>query len=131
MEQFLTSLIGNALLVHVIMAVIPLLFILPYALVVIYLEMKIAAHMQDRLAYMRTGWHGTLQPDCRYAEAPSKGRHHSFRRDKPLFIMAPYIVFGNICRVAALPFSSAFIGSNINIGIFFIVAIPRSLSLDC
>jgi len=49
MEQFLTSLVGNALLVHVIMAVIPLLFILPYALVVIYLEMKIAAHMQDAL----------------------------------------------------------------------------------
>ena len=45
MEQFLTSLIGNALLVHVIMAVIPLLFILPYALVVIYLDMKIAAHI--------------------------------------------------------------------------------------
>ena len=51
MEQFLTSLVGNALLVHVIMAVIPLLFILPYALVVIYLEMKIAAHMQERLRY--------------------------------------------------------------------------------
>ena len=124
MEQFLTSLVGNALLVHVIMAVIPLLFILPYALVVIYLEMKIAAHMQDRLAYMRTGWHGTLQPIADMLKLLQKEDTIPSAADKPLFIMAPYIVFmGTYAAFAALPFSSAFIGSNINIGIFFIVAI--------
>ena len=124
MEQFLSSLVGNALVVHVIMAAIPLFFILPYALVVIYLEMKIAAHMQDRVAYMRTGWHGTLQPIADMLKLLQKEDTIPAAADKFLFIVAPYIVFiGTYAAFAALPFSSAFIGSNINIGIFYIVAI--------
>src|SRR5271169_3866091 len=106
------------------MAAIPLLFILPYALVVIYLEMKIAAHMQDRVAYMRTGWHGTLQPIADMLKLLQKEDTIPAAADKLLFIIAPYIVFiGTYAAFAALPFSSAFIGSNVNIGIFFIVAI--------
>ncbi len=124
MEQFLQSLLGDTIWVHVVMAVLPLLFILPYALVVIYLEMKIAAHMQDRVAYMRTGWHGTLQPIADMLKLLQKEDTIPTAADKPLFIIAPYIVFiGTYAAFAALPFSSAFIGSNINIGIFFIVAI--------
>ena len=124
MEQFLTSLFGDTIWVHVIMAVIPLLFILPYALVVIYLEMKIAAHMQDRVAYMRTGWHGTLQPIADMLKLLQKEDTIPAAADKMLFIIAPYVVFiGTYAAFAALPFSAAFIGSNINIGIFYIVAI--------
>ena len=57
LTQFPDSILG-----YIIICAVPLLFILPYALVTIYLEMKMSAHMQDRVAYMRTGWHGTLQP---------------------------------------------------------------------
>jgi NADH-quinone oxidoreductase subunit H len=41
-----------------------------------------------------------------------------------LFIIAPYVTFsGTYAAFAALPFGSSFVGSNINIGIFYIVAI--------
>ncbi len=124
MELFLRSLFGDTIWVHVAMAVVPLLFILPYALVVIYLEMKIAAHMQDRVAYMRTGWHGTFQPIADMLKLLQKEDTIPAAADKFFFIIAPYIVFiGTYAAFAALPFSDAFIGSNINIGIFFIVAI--------
>ncbi len=124
MEQFLTSLLGDSLWVQVLMGVPPLVFILVYALVVIYLEMKIAAHMQDRVAYMRTGWHGTLQPIADMLKLLQKEDTIPAAADKFLFIIAPYIVFiGTYAAFAAIPFGSAFIGSNINIGIFYIVAI--------
>jgi NADH-quinone oxidoreductase subunit H len=49
--------------------------------------------------------------------------------DKRLFILAPFVVFGgSFAAYAALPFSSAFVGSEIKIGIFFIIAIS-SLSV--
>jgi NADH-quinone oxidoreductase subunit H len=124
MEQFLTSIIGNPLIVHVLMAVVPLLFILPYALVTIYVEMKMAAHMQDRLAYMRTGWHGVLQPFADILKLLQKEDTIPTAADKILFIIAPYIIFvGTYAAFAVLPFSSAYVGSDLNIGIFYLVAV--------
>jgi NADH-quinone oxidoreductase subunit H len=106
------------------MGVPPLVFILVYTLVVLYLEMKIAAHMQDRVAYMRTGWHGTLQPFADMLKLLQKEDTIPTAADKPFFIMAPYVTFaGTYAAFAALPFGSSFIGSSINIGIFYIVAI--------
>jgi len=124
MEQYLTSLLGDSLWVHILMGVPPLIFILLYALFVIYLEMKVAAHMQDRVAYMRTGWHGVLQPIADMLKLLQKEDTIPAAADRFLFIVAPYIVFiGTYAAFAALPFGSAFIGSDINIGIFYIVAI--------
>jgi NADH-quinone oxidoreductase subunit H len=124
MEQFLLSLLGDNIWVHIIMGALPLIFILPYALVTIYLEMKIAAHMQDRLAYMRTGWHGTLQPFADILKLLQKEDTIPTAADKILFILAPYIVFtGTYAAFAVLPFSKAYVGSDLNIGLFYIVAV--------
>ena len=62
MYELLHDLLGDSLLVYVIGAALPLLFVLPFAVVAVLLEMKVSAHMQDRVAYMYTGWHGVLQP---------------------------------------------------------------------
>ncbi len=124
MEDFLKTLIGDTLLNYVIIAALPLVFILLYALVAIYVEMKMAAHMQDRLAYMRTGWHGVLQPIADMLKLLQKEDTIPAAADRIFFILAPYIVFiGSYAVFAALPFGSSFIGSNLNIGIFYIVAI--------
>ena len=46
-----------------IASVIPLLFILVYAVVILWVEIKVASHVQDRLGYMYTGgFHGWAQP---------------------------------------------------------------------
>jgi NADH-quinone oxidoreductase subunit H len=114
----------GSILIAVVLSALPIIFILLYALVTLYLEMKVAAHMQDRLAYMRTGWHGTLQPFADILKLLQKEDTISSEADKKLFILAPYIVFmGTYAGFAAIPFSSMYIGSNIDLGAFFIVAV--------
>ena len=124
MEAFQNLGFWGTLLVTVVLSALPLVFILLYALVTIYMEMKVAAHVQDRLAYMRTGWHGVLQPIADFIKLIQKEDIISVAADRKLFILAPYLVFvGTYGAYAAIPFSSIFIGSNIDLGAFFIVAI--------
>lgn len=122
MEQLLTYL-SDPTVTTVLLAFLPLLFILVYALVVLYGEMKMAAHIQNRLAYMENGWHGTLQPFADMLKLLQKEDIIPAAADKFLFILAPYLVFvGTYASFAVLPFSSGFIGSNIDLGIFYLVA---------
>lgn len=124
MIELLKSFLGDSLLVYIISAALPMLFILPYALVAVLLEMKLAAHMQDRLAYMYTGWHGVLQPVADILKLLQKENTVPLVADKFLFALAPYLIFiGTYAGFAAIPFSSAYIGSNIDLGVFYIVAI--------
>ena len=124
MEAFQNLGFWGTLLVTVVLSALPLVFILLYALVTIYLEMKVAAHVQDRVAYMRTGWHGVLQPIADFIKLLQKEDIISVAADRKLFILAPYIVFvGTYGGYAAIPFSSLFIGANIDMGAFFIVAV--------
>ena len=116
--------VWGSILIAVVLSALPIIFILLYALVTLYLEMKVAAHMQDRLAYMRTGWHGTLQPFADILKLLQKEDTISSEADKKLFILAPYVVFmGTYAGFAAIPFSSIYIGSDISLGAFFIVAV--------
>jgi NADH-quinone oxidoreductase subunit H len=124
MEAFQNLGFWGTLLVTIVLSALPLVFVLLYALVTIYLEMKVAAHVQDRLAYMRTGWHGVLQPIADFIKLLQKEDIISVAADKKLFILAPYIVFmGTYGAYAAVPFSSIFIGANIDLGAFFIVGV--------
>jgi NADH-quinone oxidoreductase subunit H len=124
MELFLQNLLDNDLLAYVALGALPLLFILPYALVTVWMEMKISAHMQDRVAYMRTGWHGIAQPIADILKLIQKENTVPAVADKVLFALAPYLIFvGTYAGFAALPFSSAYIGSNIDLGVFYIVAV--------
>jgi NADH-quinone oxidoreductase subunit H len=93
MEAFQNLGFWGTLLVTVVLSALPLVFVLVYAIVAIYLEMKVAAHMQDRLAYMRTGWHGVLQPIADFIKLIQKEDIISIAADRKLFILAPYIVF--------------------------------------
>ncbi|HLP15810.1 MAG TPA: NADH-quinone oxidoreductase subunit NuoH [Bacteroidota bacterium] len=124
MNQLLQSFFGDTLLTHIVMSALPLLFVLVCALVTIYVEMKMAAHMQDRVAYMRTGWHGTLQPFADILKLLQKEDIIPAAADKLLFMLAPYIVFiGTYAAFAALPFSSAYVGSSVDLGLFYIIAV--------
>ncbi len=116
--------VWGSVLVALVWSALPVVFILLYALVTLYMEMKVAAHMQDRLAYMRTGWHGTLQPFADILKLLQKEDTISQAADKKLFILAPYVVFiGTYAAFSAIPFSSIYIGSNIDLGAFFVVAV--------
>ena len=113
----------NPIVMSVLLAFIPIVFILVYALVTLYGEMKVAAHIQNRLAYMENGWHGTLQPFADILKLLQKEDIIPAAADKFLFSLAPYLVFvGTYASFAVLPFSSAYIGSNIDLGILYLVA---------
>ena len=124
MQEFLTNILGDNILVYVIMATPPLVFILLYALVTLYTEMKVSAHIQDRVAYMRTGWHGVLQPFADILKLIQKEDIIPAQADKLLFTAAPYLVFiGTYAGFAAIPFSEGYIGSDIHLGVFYIIAV--------
>ena len=115
--------LSNPVVQAVLLSALPLAFVLTYVLVVLYTEMKIAAHIQDRVAYMRTGWHGVLQNIADMIKLLLKEDIIPDRSDKLFFRLAPYIAFaGSYAMYAVLPFSSLFIGADINLGVFFLVA---------
>ena len=124
MYEFLVDLLGNNIAAFFVAASLPLfLFILPYALFAVLAERKVSAHMQDRLGPMRTGFHGILQTVADILKLIQKENIRSSKTDKVLFNAAPYLVFmGSFAAFAALPFSSWFTGSSIDVGLFFFLA---------
>jgi NADH-quinone oxidoreductase subunit H len=123
MMTSIQNILANEIVLAVLLSAIPLVFIVVYALVVLYTEMKIAAHIQDRVAYMRTGWHGLLQPIADMIKLLLKEDIVPTHADKFFFRLAPYITFaGSYAAYSVLPFSSIYIGANINLGAFFLVA---------
>jgi NADH-quinone oxidoreductase subunit H len=125
MEQLIRLILDNDVLVYVIMAALPLIWIVPYALAAVYIERKISAHMQDRLGPMRTGgWHGWAQTIADILKLIQKEDIVPSAADQKLHFLAPFVVFiGSYVAFAAIPFSSAFIGANINIGLFYVIAV--------
>ena len=125
MYEILTDLLGNEIVAMIIVAALPLFaFILPFALIAVLLERKVSAHMQDRLGPMRVGYHGILQTVADILKLIQKEDITAEEADKKLFNLAPVLVFiGSYATFAAIPFSSKFIGSNVDVGIFYIVAV--------
>ncbi len=123
--DLINDITGSPVLSGFIVALLPLfLFILPFALIAVYLERKVSAHMQDRLGPMRVGYHGLLQTVADIIKLIQKEDIIAKENDKLLFNIAPVLVFvGSFAAFAAIPFTSVFIGSQIDLGIFFIIAV--------
>ncbi|KAB2909627.1 MAG: NADH-quinone oxidoreductase subunit H [Ignavibacteriales bacterium] len=105
-------------------AVVPLLFIIPFALMAVFFERKISAWIQNRIGPNRTGYWGLLQTTADILKLMQKEDIVASGADKKLFLLAPMLVFmGSYAAYAALPFSSIYIGTNINLGVLYMVAI--------
>ena len=125
MKEFLLDLLHNEALVYTLMALLPLAWVVPFALFAGWWERKISAHMQDRLGPMRTGgYHGWAQTIADILKLIQKEDIIPSAADRKLFILAPYLVFaGSYAAYAAIPFSAAYVGSGINIGLFYVISI--------
>jgi NADH-quinone oxidoreductase subunit H len=124
MKELLLEILQNEILVYALMTFVPLLWIIPFALFAVWWERKISAHMQDRLGPMRTGgWHGWAQTIADILKLIQKEDIIPTAADNILFTLAPFVVFvGSYAAFAAIPFSAAYVGSEINIGLFYIIA---------
>ena len=99
-------------------------FINIFALFAVWLERKVSAHMRCRLGPMEVGPHGALQTIADGIKLTVKEDIIPRVADKPLFIIAPIIVFaGTLIRFVPLPFGDKLIASDMNLGLFFIGAV--------
>src|SRR5438552_4735287 len=88
------------------------------ALVQIFLERKIQAVMQDRLGPYHTGPYGLLQTFADAIKLIGKEDIRAKLTDAPFFLAAPAIVFSPmVASFVVLPFSSDFVGANLNVGL--------------
>jgi NADH-quinone oxidoreductase subunit H len=102
----------------IFVAVVPLI-----PLVLVLAERKVSAAIQNRTGPMRVGPWGTLQTLADGVKLIFKEDYIPPQGDKVLFILAPYIIFASSFAVfAAIPFGQ-FLISDLNIGIFYIMAI--------
>jgi len=99
-------------------------FINLFALGAVWSERKVSAHMQCRLGPMEVGPHGLLQTIADGIKLTTKEDIIPKLADRPLFIIAPIIVFtGVLIRFVPLPFGDKLIASDMDLGLFFIAAV--------
>jgi NADH-quinone oxidoreductase subunit H len=124
MESLLTNIFGENLLSLVIYCALPLVFLIGYALLAILGEVKISAWMQDRLGPMRTGPWGIIQPIADVLKLLQKEDTTPGDANKILYNLAAFLPFmATYATFAIIPFSSQYVGSDINAGAFYLIAV--------
>ena len=95
------------------------------ALLFIWMERKIAGRIQDRLGPTRTGGKfGWLQTLADGIKLLTKEDLMPAEADGMLFRIAPYIAFcASFCSYIALPFASGWAALQINVAVFFVLAV--------
>lgn len=89
-----------------------------------YLERKVAGHMQARLGPNRVGPYGLLQFVADGIKLILKEDLVPSQADGPLFRFGPYLVFAASFAVfAVLPFGERIVAADLNIGLFYVLAI--------
>jgi NADH-quinone oxidoreductase subunit H len=113
------------LVVQLVFALLMLmLFVAPFAGIVSWVERRVAARMMDRIGPNRVGPQGFFQWIADGIKSILKEDIIPTAADSILFRLAPYLVFaGMFAAFVAIPFSSGLIISDLNVGIFYILAV--------
>lgn len=99
-------------------------FLAVYALMAVWAERKISALIQDRVGPVETGKYGLLQTFADILKMLQKEDIIPTHADKRLFVLAPVVVFTSVLMgFATIPLAPTYISSNINVGIFYLLAI--------
>ena len=116
---------GAASIVEMILiAVVYLTAFAVVGLFLVLLERRVAAWFQLRIGPNRVGFQGLLQTMADALKLVSKELTGTVKADKFLYNLAPYfVIITSLMALAVFPFTKDFQAFDINIGIFFLIAI--------
>lgn len=101
-----------------------LIFVAPFAGITSYVERRVAARMMSRVGPNRVGPQGILQWIADGLKVLLKEDIIPRAVDQPLFRLAPYLVLvGMFAAFVTIPFSSKIIVADLNVGIFYVIAV--------
>jgi NADH-quinone oxidoreductase subunit H len=108
----------------VLIAVVYLTIFAVTGLFLVLLERRVAAWFQLRIGPNRVGFQGLLQTMADAIKLLTKELTGTERADKFLYNLAPYfVIISALMALAVIPFTKEFHAFDINIGIFFLIAI--------
>ncbi|MBJ02148.1 MAG: NADH-quinone oxidoreductase subunit NuoH [Planctomycetes bacterium] len=101
------------------------------AMFCVWMERKVAGHIQCRYGPMYVGgWHGWAQSIADGVKLLLKEDMIPLGADRPLFVLAPALVLGSIfAALAALPLAPGVFFADIDLGLFFILAMSSMTTI--
>ena len=113
------------IVVWAVYAIVLALVLPPLAMIILtWLERKIVARIQDRIGPNRAGPFGILQALADTIKMLTKEDVTPAGADRLIFNIAPGLVaISAILVYAVIPFAPGLIGSDLNIGVFYVVAV--------
>jgi NADH-quinone oxidoreductase subunit H len=125
LDKFLLDIFGNELIKDLIIPIPLFAFVIVFALYAVLAERKVSAFMQNRPGPNRVGGRtGVFQPIADALKLLQKEMVLPDRADKWLYWIAPFVVFlGTLMGFAIIPFSSIYVGVDLNIGLFYFFAV--------
>lgn len=95
-----------------------------FVIFLIWLERKLAARMQDRLGPNRVGPYGLFQTVADIIKLFTKEDTTPEGADRAIFNLAPILAVVSVLLIwAVIPFAEGWIGTDLNVGILYIVAV--------
>lgn len=99
-------------------------FVLILDIFLVWVERKVVARFQDRYGPNRLGPFGLIQPIADVIKLLIKEDITPNGADRVLYNIAPVIALATVILLwAVIPFAPTFVGSDLNIGVLFIVAV--------
>lgn len=123
MPQTLHDLLGNTWLVLVVGTAGIMGFLTVNTLFLVWLERKVSARMQNRLGPTEVGPAGLLQTINDMLKLISKQLITPRLADKPIYHLAPWLIFlPIIAAVSLFPFSESYMLHDLNVGLILVFA---------
>lgn len=126
-HEWLFSLMPSGVASIVEMVLIAVVYLAVFAVAGLYLvllERRVAAWFQLRIGPNRVGYQGVFQTMADALKLVSKELTGTIKADKFLYNLAPYfVIVSALMALSLFPFSKEFQAFDINIGVFFLIAI--------
>jgi len=123
------DLLGAGIVLGIAIAII-LLFMAPTAGIITWVERRVAARFQSRVGPNRAGPQGFFVWLADGIKSIIKEDIIPTEADKPLFRLAPYLVFAGVSATfVVMPFGQYLIAADLDIGILFVIAVTSLVTI--